>query len=55
MERRTVWIIVGVVLVVLVLIIAIPCALLLGKSEAKPKTNRERALAVLEDTPLIDG
>ncbi|XP_031565381.1 dipeptidase 1-like [Actinia tenebrosa] len=54
MNRKTL-LIGGAVLVVLVIIIAVPCALLLGKSEDKPKTNRQRAIEVLEDTPLIDG
>lgn len=54
--NRKGWIIVGVVVVVVVLAIAIPCALLLGKDDDdKPKTLRERAIAALEDVPLIDG
>ena len=42
------------VLIVLVIVIAVPCALLLGKKE-REKTPMERALSLLEQTPLVDG
>lgn len=46
-----------VVFVVVVLVIAIPCALLLGKKQETKRTPSlmERAVALMEQTPLVDG
>jgi len=44
-----------VVFVVLVLVIAIPCALLLGKKSEKKPSLMERAVTLMEQTPLVDG
>ena len=44
-----------VVFVVLVLVIAIPCALLLGKKSEKKPSLMERAVPLMEQTPLVDG
>lgn len=56
MNRK--FILIGVaVVVVLVIVIAVPCALLLGKKDDKPKTKTmmQRALQILDETPLVDG
>ena len=53
MNRRG-WVLLGVIAVVLVIIIAVLCAVLIGKDDDK-KTIRERVTAALEDVPLIDG
>jgi len=54
--NRKGWIIVGVVAVVVILAIAIPCAVLLGKDKPKtPKTLRQQALEALDEVPIIDG
>ena len=53
--NRKGWIIAGIVVVVLVIVIAVPCALLIGKKDDAPKSIRERALTLLEDVPVIDG
>lgn len=57
MNRKT--IIIGtVVVVVLVIVIAVPCALLLGKKDEdkpKDKSYAERAVEILDETPLVDG
>ena len=51
----------AVVVVVLVIAIAVPCALLLGKKDetskdvSKELTSMERAKQLLDETPLVDG
>ena len=47
----------AVVVVVLVIAIAVPCALLLGKKDETPKQKSymERAKQLLDETPLVDG
>lgn len=52
MNRKFV-IIGAVVVVVLVIAIAVPCALLLGKKDEL--TSMERAQQLLDETPLVDG
>ena len=56
MNRKFV-IIGAVVVVVLVIAIAVPCALLLGKKDepSKKLTSMERAQQLLDETPLVDG
>lgn len=57
MNRKTI-IIGAVVVVVLVIVIAVPCALLLGKKDEdkpKEKSYAERAVEILDETPLVDG
>ena len=53
MNRKLILIGVAVV-VVLVIVIAVPLALLLGKKD-KPKTLKESAQQILDETPLVDG
>jgi len=56
MSRK--FIIIGaLVVVVLVIVIAVPCALLLGKKDepSKELTYIERAQQLLDETPLVDG
>ena len=58
MNRKAVLIGTGVV-VVLVIVIAVPCALLLGKKDKDEtpiaKSYTERAEQILDETPLVDG
>ncbi|KAL9976697.1 hypothetical protein ACROYT_G014024 [Oculina patagonica] len=56
MNRKQV-IIGTVVVVVLVVAIAVPCALLLGKKDEDetPKSYAQRAEQILQETPLVDG
>lgn len=57
MNRKFV-IIGAVVVVVLVIAIAVPCALLLGKKDEEPAKElsyMERAQQLLDETPLVDG
>lgn len=58
MNRKLILIGVAVV-VVLVIVIAVPLALLLGKKDdeptVKPKTLKESAQQILDETPLVDG
>lgn len=53
MKRRSAILIGAVVLVVVVIAIALPSALLLGKE--KPRTYMQRAQKLLDETPLVDG
>lgn len=55
--NRKFYIIGAVVVVVLVVAIAVPCALLLGKKDepSKEMTNMKRAQQLLDETPLVDG
>lgn len=57
MNRKFV-IIGAVVVAVLVIAIAVPCALLLGKKDEEPAKElsyMERAQQLLDETPLVDG
>ena len=54
MNRKFV-IIGAVVVVVLVIAIAVPCALLLGKKDEEQASYMERAQQLLDETPLVDG
>ncbi|XP_029198678.2 dipeptidase 1-like [Acropora millepora] len=53
MKRRSAILIGAVVLVVVVIAIALPSALLLGKE--KSQTYMQRAQKILDETPLVDG
>lgn len=55
--NRKFYIIGAVVVVVLVVAIAVPCALLLGKKDepSKEMTYMKRAQQLLDETPLVDG
>lgn len=56
--NRKGYIIIGVVVVVvLVLAITLPIVLTTGSNdeEEKPMTRKEKAISLLQDTPLIDG
>lgn len=54
--NRKVIIIGAVVVVVLVIAIAVPLAVLSGKKDKKSEPSyQERAVQVLDETPLVDG